>query len=68
MSIDLSGSYRSLIEKVLPDANIIADRFHMMKIIGDEFNAAIIKAKKTNEAQPDSEEKEIIKAVLKSSK
>lgn len=68
VSIDLSGSYRSLIEKVLPDANIIADRFHVMKIIGDEFNSAIIKAKKTNEALPDSEEKEVIKAALKSSK
>lgn len=68
VSIDLSGSYRGLIEKVLPDANIIADRFHVMKIVGDEFNSAIIKAKKQNEALPDSEEKEAVKAALKSSK
>ena len=68
VSIDLSGSYRGLIEKVIPDANIIADRFHVTKIIGDEFNSAIIKAKKTNEALPDSEKKEVIKAALKNSK
>jgi transposase len=49
VSIDLSGSYRGLIEKELPDANIIADRFHVMKIIGDEFNSAIIQARKTIE-------------------
>ena len=68
MSIDLSGSYRGLIEKVLPDANIIADGFHVIKLIGDEFNSAIIKAKKTTEVLLDSEEKEAIKAALKSSK
>ena len=61
MSIDLSGSYRGLIEKVLPDANIIADGFHVIKLIGDEFNSAIIKAKKTTEVLLDSEEKEAIK-------
>ena len=60
-SIDLSGSYRGLIEKVLLDANIIADRFHVVKIIGDEFNSAIIKAKKENEAFLDSKEEEALK-------
>ena len=55
-SIDLSGSYRGLIEKVLPDANIITDSFHVVKIIGDEFNSAITKAKKENEALLDSKE------------
>ena len=54
VSIDLSGSSRGLIEKVLPDANVIADRFHVVKIVGDEFNYAIIKAKKDNEALPNS--------------
>lgn len=68
VSIDLSGSYRGLIEDVLPDANIVADRFHVMKIVGDEFNSAIIKAKRSNEEMPESEQKEIIKQALKSSK
>ena len=58
-SIDLSGSYRGLIEKILPDANIIVDRFHVVKIIGDEFNSAIIKAKKENEALLDSKEEAV---------
>ena len=68
VSIDLSGSYRGLIEKVLPDANVIADRFHVVKIVGDEFNYAIIKAKKDNEALPNSPEKEAVKEALKNSK
>lgn len=68
VSIDLSGNYRGLIEDVLPDASIVADRFHVMKIVGDEFNSAIIQAKRTNEAMPDSEEKEIVKKALKRSR
>lgn len=68
VSIDMSGSYRGLIEEVLPDASIVADRFHVMKIVGDEFNSAIIQAKRTNEAMPESEEKEIVKQALKGSK
>ena len=68
VSIDRSGSDRGLVEKVLPDANIIADRFHVVKIVGDEFNSAIIKAKKENEALPDSPEKEAVKEALKNSK
>jgi transposase len=68
VSIDLSGSYRGLIEKVLPDANIIADRFHVVKMVGDELNSAIIKAKRENERLPDSTEKSAIKEALKNSK
>jgi transposase len=68
VSIDMSGSYRGLIEEVLPDASIVADRFHVMKLVGDEFNSAIIQAKRTNEAMPESEEKEIVKQALKGSK
>jgi transposase len=68
VSIDLSGSYRGLIEKVLPDANIIADRFHVVKMVGDELNSAIIKAKRENEGRPDSTEKSAIKEALKNSK
>jgi transposase len=31
VSIDLSGSYRRLVKKVSPNAQIVADRFHVMK-------------------------------------
>lgn len=68
VSIDLSGNYRGLIAKVLPEANIIADRFHVMKIVGDELNSAIIQAKKANEGLPASAEKAVIMAALKKSK
>ena len=31
VSIDLSGNYKGLVNKVLPNADIVADRFHVMK-------------------------------------
>jgi transposase len=67
VSIDLSGNYRGLIQKLMPDANIIADRFHVMKLVGDELNAAIIQAKLANESIADAE-KTRMKAALKQSK
>ena len=38
VSIDLSGNYRNLIKKYLPNAEIVADRFHVMKLVNEEFN------------------------------
>lgn len=64
----MSGICRGLIKIVMPDVNIIADQFHRMKIVGGEFNSALIKAKRTNEAFPGSEEQETIKKALKNIK
>ena len=38
VSIDLSGNYRGLVKKCMPNATIVADRFHVMKVINDELN------------------------------
>lgn len=38
VSIDLSGSYRGLIKKILTSADIVADRFHVMKLVNDELD------------------------------
>ena len=40
VSIDLSGNYRGLVRKVLPNADIMADRFHVMKLVNEELNRA----------------------------
>jgi len=39
VSIDLSGNYRGLVEKMLPNADI-ADRFHVTKLLNQELNIA----------------------------
>lgn len=38
VSIDLSGNYRSLVKKLMPEAEIVADRFHVMKQVNQELN------------------------------
>ena len=54
VSIDLSGNYKGLVHKVLPNADIVADRFHVMKLVNQELNVvrnAVIKAAKDNQNQ-----------------
>lgn len=68
VSIDLSGNYRGIIQKTMPDANIVADRFHVMKLVSSELNTARITLSRSNEQNPDAEEKEQIKAALVKSK
>lgn len=68
VSIDLSGNYRGLVKKVLPNAEIVADRFHVMKLVNEELNRARNAEKKVVEALEDNEKKEVLKAVLKDSK
>lgn len=40
VSIDLSGNYRGLVHRLMPDADIVADRFHVMKLVNQELNRA----------------------------
>jgi transposase len=39
VSIDLWSGYRSLVERLMPNAEVIADRFHVMKQINDELDS-----------------------------
>jgi transposase len=68
VSIDLSGNYRGLIHKVLPHATVVADRFHVMKIVNQELDGARKALRKANENNENHEEKERIEAALKQSK
>lgn len=68
VSIDLSGNYKGLVEKVLPNADIVADRFHVMKLINQELNAARNQAIKLNDNNQDLLEKERVSAALNQSK
>ncbi|ALB39738.1 hypothetical protein AA650_04010 [Anabaena sp. WA102] len=39
VSMDLWSPYKSLVEELMPNANITADRFHVMKQVNDELDA-----------------------------
>ena len=38
VSIDLWSGYRSLVEEMIPNAVVVADRFHVMKLINEELD------------------------------
>ncbi len=40
VSIDLSGNYKGLMNKLLPNAEVVADRFQVMKIVGHDLDTA----------------------------
>ena len=68
VSIDLSGNYKGLVNKIIPNADIVADRFHVTKLVNQELNAArnlVIKAIEEN--QNEAEKAQLLGA-LKHSK
>jgi transposase len=68
VSIDLSGNYKGIVHKMLPNADVIADRFHVMKIINQELDTARRIIFKAQEKNLDTVDKARIEAVLKQSK
>ncbi len=46
VSIDLTGNYKNLVDKICPNAVVTVDRFHVTKIIHSELNQARIAEKK----------------------
>lgn len=67
-SIDLSENYRGLVQKLLPNSEVIADRFQVMKIVNQDLDTARKAGHKANEQHPDKIEKKRIEAALKQSK
>jgi len=47
VSMDLTGNYKYLVEKICPNALVTVDRFHVTKIVHEELNRARIAEKKT---------------------
>jgi len=68
VSIDLSGNYRSLIQKRFPNAEIVADRFHVSRLINDTLNQARVTAKKALKEMDDETERTRLEEILKNSK
>ena len=42
----MTGNYKSLVKKVCPNADVTVDRFHVTKMLHEEFNQARIAKKK----------------------
>ncbi|MGG6268541.1 ISL3 family transposase [Leptolyngbya sp. AN03gr2] len=68
VSIDLSGNYRGLVQKEMPNARIVADRFHVMQLINKELNTLRNQEIRAIAAHADEAERTEMAKLLKSSK
>ena len=68
VSIDLSGNYRGLVRRLMPDADIVADRFHVMKLVNQELNRARNAFIRKPTELPDGITSEAAKTAMKNSK
>lgn len=68
VSMDLSGNYRGLVRRLMPQAEIVADRFHVMNLVNQELNQARNALRRAPEALADGVTPDALNAALKSSK
>ncbi len=68
VSIDLSGNYRGLVRKRLPQAALVADRFHVMKLVNQELNQTRNRVLRHPTELPEGLTLEQFQAILKPSK
>lgn len=50
VSMDMTGNYKSLVNKLCPNADVTVDRFHITKMVHEELNQARIAQKKAAES------------------
>lgn len=68
VSMDLSGNYRGLVHRLMPEAEIVADGFHVMKLVNEELNQARHAFRQQPDDLPEGVSEETAKAALKNSK
>lgn len=68
VSIDLWKPYKNLIEEMMPNAEVVADRFHVMKLVNDELDEHRKVEKKAAEKIKDKAERARILKGLNCSK
>ncbi|MDJ0596869.1 MAG: ISL3 family transposase [Pleurocapsa sp. MO_226.B13] len=68
VSIDFWKTYKSIAEELMPQATIVADRFHVMKQVNDELDAARRKIKREAERLKNQSKKDKILSGLTKSK
>lgn len=57
VSIDLFSSYKSLANEFMPNAEVVGDRFHVMKQINEELDRERVRIKRETEKIKDKDEK-----------
>ncbi|MCL1475364.1 ISL3 family transposase [Argonema antarcticum] len=67
VSMDMTGNYKSLVQKICQNAQVTVDRFHLTKIVNEELNTARIDQKKTAESLSAKERAKVFSS-LKGSK
>ncbi|MBF2034715.1 MAG: transposase [Leptolyngbyaceae cyanobacterium T60_A2020_046] len=68
VSMDFSGNYRGLVRRLMPQADIVADRCHVMSLVNQELNQARNAFRRTPDDLSDGVTPEDAKAALKASK
>lgn len=68
VSIDLWEPYKKVAEELMPEATVVADRFHVMKQVNKELDGARKAARREAEKLSDKSEKDRILASLSKSK
>jgi transposase len=68
VSIDLSSSYKGLVQKVLPNADIVAHRFYVMKLVNDKLDTVSNEEKRAISELKNMPKKEELENIFKNSK
>lgn len=68
VSIDLWKAYKSLVEELMPNADVVADRFHVMKQVNAELDNMRKALRREAETIKNSDRKEQMLAGIKKSK
>ena len=68
VSIDLWKAYKSLVEELMPNADVVADRFHVMKQVNSELDSMRKVLRREAETIKNLDRKEQVLAGIKKSK
>ncbi len=68
VSIDLWKAYKTLVEELMPNAQVVADRFHVIKQVNDELDRQRKQEKRQAEKEKNQSKKEEFLAALNKSK
>ena len=66
VSIDLWSAYKNLVQKLMPNAQVVADRFHLMKLLNDELDTKRkSERRRVEKIENKSESEPLIEAIKK---
>ena len=68
VSIDLWSSYKNLVKELMPNAEVVADRFHFMKLVNEELDTERKAIKRKGEKLKNKPERERVVGGIKKSK